>query len=742
MTDATSGSGLPTTPIYRRGALIEHPALESFAPPPAETTTILGMGALLWRRRWVLCAAVLAAMVLAVLIGKQLTPRFTADGAVVVATRKMSIPELETLITPTGDQALVRSEMAVMSSRQILSAVADKLHLDQVPEFNPRLKPVDDSLLTRLNPIPFIQGLMRGKQTAFGTGDETAAIRDDVLNTLSHNLDLVNDGRDYVISITYKSETPAIAADVVNTLIQTYLSQYVSENRAATVEANQSLDARGADLRREMQQAEQKVQDFTNKTGLLVTSGGTIAGQQVSELNGQLTSARADRVQAEAKYNQALQAKAAGVAANTDVLASPIIQQLRAQEAEAVRNRSDLASRVGPNHPDLKSANRQVASLEQAISREINKVVSSLKDQVDVTRAREASLVQQIATLNAKATASTAAQDQLQRLNDDAQSKRKVYEQFMLRVAETAKPQDIQQANARMISSAIVPLHPSSPKITLMALLAGFAGGLVAVAGIILYAQLDHGFESLEQVRTVTGLPGLAAIPMVRSLGRKRLPHRYVVDNPTSPVSETLRAFRAKLRWASEGRALKTILVSSAVPAEGKTSFALAFARLAARDGCRVLLIECDFRRPTLETVLPPPSRPGQPTFLDDPSSWREWLGIDDLTGLNYLTATEDTGRLAPMLEADGLGAVLRDARREYDYIVVDSPPIMRVPDAMLLARSVDAVALVVSWKRTRQRLVREALRRLALDPDMPTGIILTKVEKAEGHDVYSGYSR
>ncbi|HEV2673903.1 MAG TPA: polysaccharide biosynthesis tyrosine autokinase [Aliidongia sp.] len=741
MTDATSGSGLPAAPIYRRGALIEHSALESFAPPPAaEVTSILGMGALLWRRRWIICATVLAAMVLAVLIGKQLTPRFTADGAVVVATRKMSIPELETLITPTGDQALVRSEMAVMSSRIVLEAVADKLHLDQVPEFNPRLKPKDDSLWAEINPIPIVQGLMRGHQTA--VGDERAAIHDDVLNTLAHNLDLVNDGRDYVISITYKSENPEVAANVVNSLIQTYLSQYISENRAATVEANQSLDARGEDLRKQMVAAEQSVQDFTNKTGLLVTPGGTIAGQQVAELNGQLSTARADRAAAEAKYNQAIDAKQSGIAANTDVLASPVIQQLRGQEAEAARNQSDLQTRVGPNHPDMKAANKQVAGLQSAISREIDKVVSSLKGQVDVTRAREASLVQQIAVLNGKATASTAAQDKLQRLNDDAQSKRKVYDEFMLRIAQTAKPQDHQTANARMISAAFVPLHPSSPKITLMAMLAGFAAGLVAIAGAILYAQLDHGFETLEQVRTVTGLPGLAAIPMVRNLGRKRLPHRYVVDHPTSPVAETLRAFRAKLRWASEGRALKTILVSSAVPGEGKTSFALSFARLAARDGCRVLLIECDFRRPTLETILPPPSRPGQPSFLDDPAGWRDWIGIDDLTGLNYLTATEESGRLAPMLEADGLGAILRDARREYDYIVVDSPPIMRVPDAMLLARSVDAVALVVSWKRTRQRLVREALRRLALDPDMPTGIILSKVEKAAGQDVYSGYTR
>jgi uncharacterized protein involved in exopolysaccharide biosynthesis/Mrp family chromosome partitioning ATPase len=741
MTDATTGgSGLPSPPIYRRGALIEHPALESFAPPPVETTTILGMGALLWRRRWIICAAILAAMVVAVLIGKMLTPKYTADGAVVIATRKMAIPELETLVTPTGDQALVRSEMAVMSSRRVLLAVADTLHLDRDPEFNPRLKPKDDSLWAQIDPVPWIQGLMRGRQPV--VGDEKAAIQDDVLATLTRNLDLVNDGRDYVIAITYKAENPEIAAKVVNSLIQTYLEQYISENRAATVEANQSLDSRGDDLHRQMLEAEQKVQDFTNKTGLLVTPAGTVAGQQVAELNGELSTARADRAAAEARYNQALAAKQSGIAANTDVLASPVIQQLRGQEAEAARNQADLESRVGPNHPDLKAANRQVSGVRHAIALEIDKVVSSLKGQVDVTRAREASLVQQIAVLNGKATSSSAAQDTLQRLNDDAQSKRKVYDEFMLRVAQTAKPQDHQTANARMISAAIVPLHPSSPKITLMALLAGFAGGMIAIAGAILYAQVDHGFETLEQVRTVTGLPGLAAIPLVRNLGRKRLSHRYVVDNPTSPIAETLRAFRAKLRWASEGRPLKTILVSSAVPAEGKTSFALSFARLAAHDGCRVLLVECDFRRPTLETVLPSPVRSGQPSFLDDPTSWRDWVGVDGLTGLNYLTATDDSSRMAPMLEADGLGAILRDARREYDYIVVDSPPIMRVPDGMLLARSVDAVALIVSWKRTRQRVVREALRRLALDPDMPTGIILTKVEGMAGQDMYSGYVR
>ena len=268
---------------------------------------------------------------------------------------------------------------------------------------------------------------------------------------------------------------------------------------------------------------------------------------------------------------------------------------------------------------------------------------------------------------------------------------------------------------------------------------------MLAIAGSLLHDQLDHGFETLDEVRRRSGLPGLAAIPLVRHRGLQKLPPRYVLDQPGSPLAETLRAFRAKLRWSAFRPPLKALLVTSVLPGEGKTSFALALARLAARDGCRTLLLECDFRRPSLDEVLPRnlDSEQGLPVFLEDPERWRAGIETDHISGLDYLRAPRTISRVAPYLDSDALQTILIEARRDYDLIVIDSPPIMKVPDAMLLARSADAVALVVSWRRTRRRLVQEAMRRLALDPDLPAGIVLTKVpQKSADQDLYTGYSR
>ena len=739
MTDATHGHGTPPSLVYRRAALAE-PRMPEIAPAPVEPgpLTVVGLAARLWRRRWVILATMLVAMAATVVICRQLTPKFTADGAVVVATRKWSIPELETLVTPTGDSALIRSEMATMNSRNVLHEVATQLHLDQVPEFNPRLEPVDTSIWAKLNPMPWISLLLH--QRGSGPADERAAIDADVQNKLERNLSLVNDGRDYVITVGFQSEDPALAAAVVNTLIHTYLEQYIAENVQATVSANSSLDARGQELRRDMLDAEKAARDYSNQTGLITTPQGTVASQQIAELNAQLALARADRAAAEAHSHEA---GVGGAAANADVLASPLIQQLRAQEAEASRNLADVSSRLGPQHPTRQAAEQQVRDIRAAIQRETGKVVNSLGGQVNVTRQREGDIEAKIDNLRKAATTASDQQDHLQRLNDDAATKRKVYEEFMLRVAQTAKPQDEQQANARPISLAVVPVKPSFPRTGLLALLAGFGGALLAMAGTLLYEQLDHGFESLDDVRRRSGLPGLAAIPLVRQRGQKTLPPRYVIDKPGSALAETLRAFRAKLRWSAFHPPLKALLVTSVLPGEGKTSFALALARLAARDGCRTLLIECDFRRPSLEDVLARPGEPGLPVFLEDPKLWRKCIETDRLSGLHYLAAPRYMSRVSPYLDSDALEIILAEAKRDYDLIVIDSPPIMRVPDAMLLARAADAVALVVSWRRTTRRLVHEAMRRLALDPDLPAGIVLTKVpDDPAGQDFYSGYSR
>jgi succinoglycan biosynthesis transport protein ExoP len=701
--------------------------------------SVFDIFASIWRRRGLISLIVLPSM-LATFIAVELLPRrYTAEGAIVIASRKYMIPELESISTPTGDIDIVRSEMAVLRSRTVLRGVAKKLHLETNPEFNAQLRPV--AWYERLDPRPYIDALFAPKNSH--PIDQSERIDSEVEFTLDQNLGISNDGRDYVIRIDYRSRDPRLSSQIVNTLMADYINQYIESKVAATISANASLNARAEDLRKEVADADARVQAFANKSGFLQTRLGTVSSQQLNDLNTQLATARADRAASEARYAQAVQLQQTGAstAADSEVLASPLIQRLREKEADLMRQQADASTKLGPLHPERRAVEQQLGDIRRNIAGEIGKVVQSLKGNVDVARAREASLAQRVTQVQGSALTAADAQTEYERLQADSDGKRKVYNEFLLRVAQTAKPDDKQSADARIISNAVPPTGPSFPRVFQLTLLAGVIATLGSVAGVLLSDQIDHGFESLGEVRTGTGLLGFGAVPAIRRRGRRATWQRYVLDHPYSSFAETIRGFRARLHAAARFRPAKVILMTSAQAGEGKTSIALAFARLTAQDGHRVLLIDCDLRRPALGKILALPTADDYSDVLSGQVSWRDNVRVDQISGLHYLVTARPPRNVSQILETKGIELTLREAASEYDFVVIDSPPIMRVTDALLLARHVDIVALVVWWRHTRRRLVEEALRRLDTHTDKLCGVILNKVTTTRANsDGYSGY--
>jgi capsular exopolysaccharide synthesis family protein len=722
--------------------LIEAP-LEA-APPPIlvpQGVTLAELFGTIWRRRWIIVAIVLPLTVAGFVVAKLLPADYTAEGALIIASRKFMIPELQTISTPTGDVAIVRSEMSVLRSRTLLREVAQKLHLEQVPEFNSRLRPKDDDLLHRLDPRPYINALFAPKSTR--APDESELVAAEVENTLNKDLSVGNDNRDYVITVQYTGRDPVLSAQIVNTLMASYIEQYVESKVSATVSANASLNARAEELRRDIAAADDAVKQFTLRTGVLETRLGSVSSQQLNDLNAELATAHADRAAAEARYEQArsLQNEGGAGATSKEVLNSQLIQNLRQTEDQLSRDLTELSSRLTANHPDVVQARKQLAAVRASIARETGRTVESLRGQVEIARTREETLAKRIAQLGQTARASADDQAELQRLKDDADGKRKVYNEFLVRIAETAKPNDRQEADARIISNAVAPIGPSGPHAFLFALVAGVLGTLASVAGILMHREIDHGFETLGQVRTSTGLLGFAVLPTIRRRGARF--HRYVLDEPYSALAEAIRGFRARLRAVAQYRPAKTILVCSAASGEGKTSFALALARLSARDGLKVLLIDGDLRRPTLRAMLPPTSESQLADILAGRVPWRSGVCTDRASGLDYLTVRESVHNVSQLLESDAFERILREAAAEYDFVILDSSPIMRVTDATLLARHVDVIALIVSWKKTQRRVVAEACRRLDMvHPDTLCGIVLNRAEHGRvKHDSYTGYA-
>jgi polysaccharide biosynthesis transport protein len=702
-------------------------------------TSLLGLARAVWRHRSAICAAAIVFMVCTGIYVANQKPLYTSEGAIVIASRKVMIPGVEAVSTPTGDIAIIRSEMGVLESRTLLSEVASALHLDNNPEFNPLLRPKDDSLLARLDPRPFLHRLIAAVPGA--PVDQQAYVRAAVEARLEKNLTLMNNEKDYLIRVRFQSENPEISAAVVNTLMDRYLAQYAQIKTNAAGEINSALTERADQLRRDADQADAAVADFVKNNKFIATQSGSINAQQLEDLNTQLAQARSDNAAAEARYHDALTlAQGGALDSNAEVLASPLIQGLRAQEAELTRKQAELNQQLGPNHPELKAIQAQVAQLHGTIQREVGKFVASLKGQADVARARETGLENQFNKLQSAAVSGNAAFNQLQQLKASADAKRQIYAGFLSKMAETAKPGERQPIEARIISPAVAPIEPSNARGLFFILISGVIGGLVAVAGCLTYDQFDRGFITLDQVRSTTGLPAYAAIPPLR--GRWRWPKsgRYVVDYPYSALAETLRGVRARLRWA--GGDQKVILVTSAQPGEGKTSFALALAQVVAIDGGRTLLIEGDTRHPVLGRVLSPTASAEPAEVLSGKVPWGQRIGRDDRTGLYYLVASGRHPGFPTLLEQHIDNGPIEQMKSAFDFVIIDSPPVMRVADATVLARFVDTIIFVVAAKRTRQRTVAEGLRRL-LVAAKPLGIVLTNTnEQPSEEDVYAGYPR
>jgi capsular exopolysaccharide synthesis family protein len=521
--------------------------------------------------------------------------------------------------------------------------------------------------------------------------------------------------------------------------MSSYLSQYSQIKTTAAEEANTALNARADQLRRDADQADAAVANFVKNNKFVETATGSISAQQLENLNTQLATARADRAATEARYRDALSLSQVGdTASNSEVLSSPLILALRTQEAELSRKQVDLSQQLGPSHPDLRTVQAQLAQLRRTIGVEIGKITNSLKGQADVARARETGLEARLNQLQGAAVAGNTAYTEFQQLKAEAASKRQIYAGFLSQMALAAKPSERQPIDARIISPAVAPIEPSNARGLFFILVAGVIGGLTAVAGCLAYDQLDRGFQSLDQVRTVTGLPAFAAIPAVRGRRRRSNLARYVIDHPYSTLAETLRGVRARLRWTGDDQ--KVILVTSAHPGEGKTSFALSLAQVSAADGWRTLLIEGDVRSPSLSSVLSatPSAEPAE--VLSGKVAWQDRIGHDSRTGLYYVVATGRRAGFPTRLEQLMDDSPIKQLRTAFDYVIIDSPPVMRVADATVLARFVDTVILVVAARRTRQRTVAEALRRM-LAVARPIGIVLTNItgQPAE-EDVYAGY--
>ena len=642
-----------------------------------------------------------------------------------------------------------------MKSRGLAERVVKKLRLFEDPEVNGRLKPptfretmseylsirnlVPDSVLETLSlknnePPPTEEQILARERLA-------------LIDNLLARLLISRVGRSRVIQIAVVHADPSQAASIANTYADLYIVEQLEAKFDATRRATEWLNERLAGLRAEVDRTERAVEDFRRNSGLVEGRGETVASQQMTELNSQLIVARSARAEATARLRQVerLLRGANGAESVAEVLNSPLIQDLRGQEAQIQRRAAELSQEFGEKHPRMINIRAEIADLKDKIASEVRKIVQGLRNEVAVARARETELQRGMASMEERVSEANQGGIRLRALEREAEASRTLYETFLTRFKETREQEDFQRPDARVISRADTPNFPSAPNKRLLLVVAFVLSGCFGLALVALLEALDKGFRSMDQIEQETGVPALGLVPNVGGIAKfGKEPQNLIVEQPRSAFGESIRALHASILLSNVDRPPKTVMLTSSLPNEGKTTISMSLARLVARTGAnKVLLIDCDLRRPQIHARLGLKRSPGLIQVLSGEIGLEDALQRDEESGAFVLTSGEAPANPTEILSSDQFARTLEKLNSAFDLVVIDSSPVLAVSDSRVLARSVDKAIFVVRWAETRREVVSRGLKQVIDAGCDLAGVVLSQVD-VKKHSQYgygdSGY--
>lgn len=712
--------------------------------PPAQESDLLDALRKIWRHRLWLVGCTLLFSVGSIVAVKEMTPYYTAEAEVKVGVPDVTIfsneprdaPGLET----AGDK--VENERIAVQSRDLMTQVVDRLQLGKDPEFNPSLVH-KTSWLDRINPMRYLSAVTARVSGWFGGGKPKAPAssagptEDQLVDTLLGHVDVSTLGRSQVLSIKVSSQDPAKAALIANTLANVYLASQKSLKTANSNRIENYLANRIKAMREQVEDSDRAVADYRRKYGLYQGTSASVTSEQLTQLNAQLIDAQTAKAEADSRLSEAVALKKQGVTGESlpDVLSSPVIQSLKAQQAVAAQNLAQLAATLGPRHPKIIDARAALADINAKLQGEIGRVIESLRHQADTADARYAALKRNFDQLKTQAGGVSEQNIDLDALERDAKVNSNLLDALLNRAKETIGRGEIEQPDARLLSPAAPPERPSFPPKALIVLL-GTAGGLILGALLaLLRDNIDRSFRRADEVEQATGLPVLAMVPDVKSANS---PVLEILRTPGSTYSEALRKIYVGLQLSVKGDTPRTILISSATPAEGKSVMAASLGRLMAKNGKRVLVVDCDWRSPMLHRLFQCSNRYGLAQLMTDDTvtmSASAAIFNDPLSGLDVLVSGGWTPRASEMLMSDRLGAMLRTFAKNYDLVILDSPPVLVSSEVLVLSRLVDKTIFVVRWGHTRREAVLDALRQLIDAQSDIAGVVMSRVDAKRYRD-------
>ncbi|MHC9418845.1 GumC family protein [Sphingomonas citri] len=648
-------------------------------------------------------AIVAATLVLAFVATKLMTPEYTA-------TAQLQYAPNETLARgasgqgarPLGDQ---EREAAIGSQIQIINSlpVAKQVLTDKAIANNAHLREVAKAM------------------------DPSGQSVDALASALLNNVSATRVGQTPLFTISYVDENPLDAARIANAFARAYLVVQAQQKAGGEDTGQTDTSKQLKLLAQQARDADAAVAAYRLRNNIVVDPASTAQGDALNTINSELAGAR----------GEAAQAAARGAASGSTVISGGVdtsaLSSLRQQRAEAARDLAGLSARYGDRNPQVIDARQRVAELDKSVSREMASVSRSVRAESDAARARAASIESSLAQTRGQLASNVRASVELAELQRKADAARALYTNLLATVGQQTTSVAIVQPDAQVVSAAVPPLKPSSPRL-LINLVVGFAlGTALALALAYLRERWSQTINTIDDIQRLLGVDFLNSIPTLTSAidkPRTKDPAEAVILHPMSSYAEAFRSLATTLIF--DAREAKTeggrvIGVTSALPREGKTTTTTSMARVLAMASTKVAIIDADLRRRSVTQAMCPDAAIGWTNALNGEATLRDVM-ITDQTGAVILPITPGAEKSQRIFETEAFKDMIATLRREFEVILIDTAPVLAVVDTRTMIPQLDSLALLTHWRRTPVKAVRAALHQIETVGGSVAGVAMTMV--------------
>jgi exopolysaccharide transport family protein len=693
----------------------------------------------LLKRKWTVLACLVTILSVVAIASLKMTPIYEASGSIEINKPDSGLVNFSnspTFNVDYYDPTELETEVMILQSDLLALQVVKELALDRRPEFGGKTPDLPSALDLAPDPLQ-------------GDPGRTSIL----LSSFRGNLKVTLSPNTHIIKVSFRSPDKELTQNVVNTLMTTYTENNFKSRFDSTMQASDWLSKQLVDLQMKVETSQEKLVRYQKEHEILgIDEKQNITTQKLDELNKALTAAESERMEKESVYRLVQSGDADTIASAASVLdaagtgtqsASGLLEMLRTKEADVKIQAAELSTQFGPSYPKVAQLNTQIKEIEAQILAETRKIAGKIRGQYMAALQRETMLHDALEKQKQEANKLNESAIQYSILKRDLESYRTLYEGLMEKMKEAGVSAGLKSNNFRIVDVARVPTSPIEPNIP-RNLAFAFMLGLTSGVGLaFLLEGLDNTVRTTEQAQMISGLPPLGMIPMGSRTTREGAnPKRLVIATskeavelvtqvrPQSQMAESYRALRTSLLLSNLGAPPKVIMITSALPQEGKTTTSINCAVVLAQKGIRVLLIDADLRRPSIHKTLGMGPRSGLSNVLTGSATLQQTITQSPiLPNLSVLPAGTPPPNPAELLASPNMRDVLEELRGQYDHIVVDTPPTLSVTDAVVLSPRADAIVLVIRSGHTTKQALRRSRDILMQVNAKVSGVLLNAVD-------------